>query len=446
MKIILSAGHGAGKAHNRGALYFNEGDNNFNYSLVLKKALEEYEGVIVDLVRKNINDNPALEQRAAYGKGHDLYIAIHSNAGPATVRGSEVWDSVERKSGVLAKRICDATAALFNHNNRGVKYKEGQKGWNWYGELRGNQATSAMIVEIGFHTNAQDCKFFKDNHEKIAEVQSAAIAEHFKLKKKTPKATQIISKPTATIEQMKTWAISKNANQIFIDLAEIFYKESIEAGVNPIVTYCQSAKETGYMRFGGVLDASFKNPCGLKITAGGGCTEPDAHKKFTTWNEGIKAQVDHLALYAGANGYPKKDSLDPRHFPYLKGTARTVEELGGKWAPNKNYGIEVVKMMKEIESIKIEKVEFKIEKTRIILNGLVREVDAVNKDGNNFVKIRDLEDSKISISYRDKKIIVNGKEFKGEAINIKGNNFIKLRDLPLKVHYDNGIKMPVVSI
>ena len=37
MKIILSAGHGAGKDHNRGALYYNEGDNNYYYSLELKK-------------------------------------------------------------------------------------------------------------------------------------------------------------------------------------------------------------------------------------------------------------------------------------------------------------------------------------------------------------------------------------------------------------------------
>lgn len=356
MKIMLAAGHGAGKAHNRGGLYFNEGDNNFNYSLVLKKELEKY-GVLVGLVRKNINENPELTQRAAAGNGYDLYIAIHSNAGDASVRGTEVWDSVEKPNKELAKSICDATASLFDHNNRGVKYKAGQPGYNWYGELRLNKAKSAMIVENGFHTNKDDCLFFKNNHQKLAEIQAAAIAKFYKLKKdnidKSEKRTLIISKPTANVKQMEAWAKSKNANQLFIDLAPIFYNTSVAAGVNPLVAYCQSAKETGYMKFGGVIDATFKNPCGLKINAGGGCSDPNAHKKFNTWDDGIKAQIDHLALYAGAQGYPKVGTPDPRHFPYLKGTAPTVESLGGKWAPNTNYGVEIVKMMREVEMMNV---------------------------------------------------------------------------------------------
>lgn len=185
MKILIAAGHGSGASHNRGALYYNEGDNNYHYSLVLKTELEKYKGVKVDLLRKDINNNPTLEQRAAAGKGYDLYLATHSNAigGNPTVRGTEVWDSVEKPNKALAKAICDATAELFQHNNRGVKYREGQAGWNWYGELRLNQAKSSMIIENGFHTNSEDCLYSKNNHKKIAEVQSFAIANYYNLKR-----------------------------------------------------------------------------------------------------------------------------------------------------------------------------------------------------------------------------------------------------------------------
>lgn len=183
VKILLAQGHGAGKAFNRGGLYYNEGDNNFYYSLILKRELETYGDVQVDLLRKKITDNPTLPQRAAMGQEYDLYLATHSNAAFSNVRGTEVWDSVEKPNKRLAQIVCDSTANLFNHHNRGVKYKEGKKGYNWYGELRFNKAKSAMIVENGFHTNHDDCLFFKNNHKQIAKVQAKAIANYYGLKK-----------------------------------------------------------------------------------------------------------------------------------------------------------------------------------------------------------------------------------------------------------------------
>ena len=354
MKILLAAGHGAGAAHNRGGVCYNEGDNNFYYSLVLKKELEKYQGVQVDLLRKSITDNPALDTRAAAGTGYDLYFSIHSNAfSDSSVRGTEVWDSVERPNKTLAKAICDVTAGLFNHNNRGVKYKENQSGLNWYGELRNNKAKSAMIVEVGFHTNTADCNYFKNNHATIAKAQAEVIAAYYKLNIGIT-GTPIISKATATVTQMQEWARQKKAHPKFVELAPLYFDISNNVGVNPVVTYAQSAKETGYMHFGGVLDISFNNPCGMKTREGGPNNDPSAHQRFGDWAQGIRAQVDHLALYAGADGYPQWDTPDPRHFAYLHGTAPTVEDLGGKWAGSLSYGTDIVRMMKEIEAIEVE--------------------------------------------------------------------------------------------
>ncbi len=184
MRILVNAGHGSGSAYNRGGLYFNEGDNNFYYSLILKEELEKYKNAEVDLVRNKIEDNPSIYERAKMGKGYDLFLSIHSNAASSDVKGTEVWDSVEKPNFELAKTICDTTAELFRHNNRGVKYKEGQKGYNWYAELRFNKAKSAMIVENGFHTNHNDCLFFKDNHRLIAKTQAEVIVKHYGLERK----------------------------------------------------------------------------------------------------------------------------------------------------------------------------------------------------------------------------------------------------------------------
>ena len=183
----------------------------------------------------------------------------------------------------------------------------------------------------------------------------------------------ILGKSTTTVYQMKSWARSRGANQKFIDLAQVFYDISVARGVNPAVTYVQSAKETNFMKFGGVLDASYNNPCGMKLSIGGSDTDAKAHKVFASWNDGIQAQVDHLALYAGKAGYPKYSedlkqyyisqglnydpngvylkngkTTDPRHFASIYGVAKNVEDLGGRWAPSPSYGTDMLSMMDQL--------------------------------------------------------------------------------------------------
>lgn len=179
-------------------------------------------------------------------------------------------------------------------------------------------------------------------------VYGAAVSKPEPPKTEQPAGTLIISSARATAGQAKAWAKNKGATELFISLADIFWKLAPIIGVDPVVAYCQSAKETGYGRFGGVLDESFKNTCGMKKNDGGGDYDKEAHQRFVSWEEGIQAQLDHLALYAGAPGYPKATTPDPRHFDFIAGTAKTVESLGGKWAPSISYGTDIVKMMDEL--------------------------------------------------------------------------------------------------
>ena len=161
---------------------------------------------------------------------------------------------------------------------------------------------------------------------------------------------KILKHPTVSLNQMRSWASEKrpSANPEFINQARTFYDNSVRVGVNPAVTYAQSAKETNFFKFTGVLTIDFKNPCGMKISAGGGDKDPNAHQRFESWDQGIQAQVDHLALYAGHPDYPKAVTPDPRHFGWIKGKAKYVEELGGNWAPSPTYGEEIVDLMNEM--------------------------------------------------------------------------------------------------
>jgi len=160
---------------------------------------------------------------------------------------------------------------------------------------------------------------------------------------------KIISVTEVTAKQAEEWAESKGATDTFIGLAQLYWKYAPEHGdVNPAIAYIQAAKETGYGNFGGVLNASYNNPCGMKIIAGGSDTDPNAHQKFNSWDEGVQAHLDHLALYAGATGYPRTNTYDPRHFVTIKGKAVTVNALGGKWAPSLTYGEEINKSYNDL--------------------------------------------------------------------------------------------------
>ena len=80
----------------------------------------------------------------------------------------------------------------------------------------------------------------------------------------------ILGEAQVTVARAQEWARSKGAAPFFPDLAPLYWRFAVERGVRPEVAFALSAKETGFGRFGGVLDASFKNPCGLKIPGGGG--------------------------------------------------------------------------------------------------------------------------------------------------------------------------------
>lgn len=160
---------------------------------------------------------------------------------------------------------------------------------------------------------------------------------------------KIVSETKVTAKQAEQWAKSKGATDEFINLAKLYWKYSPEHGnVNPAVAYVQAAKETGYGKFGGVINESYHNPCGLKTRTGGSDNDPNVHQKFNTWDEGVQAHLDHLALYAGAAGYPRSDSYDPRDFITIKGTVVTVNALGGKWAPSLTYGEEVNQLYNDL--------------------------------------------------------------------------------------------------
>ena len=185
----------------------------------------------------------------------------------------------------------------------------------------------------------------------------------------------ILNKPSATQEQCQEWINNvPNAHPLAEALIPSLWGSAIKNGIDPVVLIAQAMKETGYFNFKGVIRPNFCNTCGLKITKGGGDQDPGAHNRFEYWEDGIQAHADHLALYAGAPNFPKYSpdcashpneqykvngtTTDPRHFTYLYGKCKTVESLGGNWAPSLSYGEDIIQMAQQIINTVVPENEF----------------------------------------------------------------------------------------
>lgn len=385
-KVFIDAGHG-GKDPGAVGNSLREKDIVLPVALDVGEILKKHN---VEVVYSRTKDQfIELSERAAMANRSnvDIFVSIHVNAaGSSAARGVETFSYPGSSSGAVLSRDIQGqiiTDKIFT-TNRGTKTAN-------FAVLRLTRMPAAL-VELGFISNAQDATIILNRQKDMALSIAKGILKNLGVRyvQEKPVANKpgfnIMSKTNTTIEQMQEWAKRKGAIKLFIDLAPSFYDISNKAGVNPLVTYCQSAKETGYMKFGGVLNASFNNPCGLKTKDGGGNYDPHAHKRFKNWEEGITAQVDHLALYAGAAGYPKPGTPDPRHFPFIKGTAKTVQALSGKWAPAADYGTSIINLISELERTvaPIKPVEPSI---KIDLLGNKTTINGTTKSGTHYIKV-----------------------------------------------------------
>ena len=125
---------------------------------------------------------------------------------------------------------------------------------------------------------------------------------------------------------------SKGASSID-DFLKILYEESLSEGVCPEIVYAQAMKETGYLRFGNLVQADQCNFAGIGATGHG-----NPGYTFSTVREGLRAQVQHLKAYA-CDEPLNNPCVDPRFGLVTRGCAPKTTDLNGRWAvPGVGYG------------------------------------------------------------------------------------------------------------
>lgn len=153
--------------------------------------------------------------------------------------------------------------------------------------------------------------------------------------------TPIRGSQEADVERMYQYVAARNPS-FDREIAEAFYEIGEAYGVRGDIALCQAIIETGWFRFdnGTAVRPAAHNYCGLGVSRRGdkGCS-------FRTVREGVTAMIQHLYAYSCKHPLPRGEKLaDPRFSYVARGCASSWESLSGKWAMNRNYGQNILKL------------------------------------------------------------------------------------------------------
>jgi hypothetical protein len=144
--------------------------------------------------------------------------------------------------------------------------------------------------------------------------------------------------------------INPNTASFASEIAKLYIEEGTAEGIRGDIAAAQSMIETGNFTFtGSAVKLEQNNFCGMGVTGAG-----VSGNSFSSRQEGIRAQIQHLKAYATDEAL-KQECVDPR-FKYVeRGCAPYVEYLGqqenpnGKgWAAGAGYGAKITAVLDKI--------------------------------------------------------------------------------------------------
>ncbi len=158
-------------------------------------------------------------------------------------------------------------------------------------------------------------------------------------------AMMILGEPTVDAETM--WRFVNKVNPDFpIEIARAYIEVGRRYGIRGDIALCQAVIETGWFRFadGTAVRPEQHNYCGLGVEKRGmtGCS-------FSSIEEGVTAQLQHLYAYAADTPLPDGEKMvDPRFKLVKRGCAQSWHDLSGRWAMNDRYGIQILSLYQRL--------------------------------------------------------------------------------------------------
>ena len=161
--------------------------------------------------------------------------------------------------------------------------------------------------------------------------------------KKQPKeprqlSRRLLDQGQLTAEELAAYFLSRNSEEDpehILQFAQYYIDEASLEGINSDVAFAQMCLETGFLRFGGLVQPDFHNYCGL-----GAMDAEHPGEVFETEELGVRAHIQHLQAYATKEETQLNGELiDPRYnWVHKTKYIETIYELAGNWATDPQYG------------------------------------------------------------------------------------------------------------
>ncbi len=289
------------------------------------------------------------------------------------------WYFFDRGSGAMQRGFVDLGHKVVYYNSYGrMQYGEQQIDGYWYFFDRGSGAMQRGFVDLGhkvvYYTRdghmqygeqqIDDNWYYFDTGSGAMQTNTIINGKYYDKKGKYQELHGIVGFPTTTAEKMVQFYNNRNVSypteklsvggaDSIEKLATIFYEEATAEGIDPAIAWCQTMKETNWLRFGGQVKIDQFNFAGIGATDGGAAGADFSSYGTNGVRMGVRAQIQHLKAYA-VSGLKKtdlkNDCVDPRFAYVKKGSAAYVEWLGiqenptgAGWATDTEYGYSIIK-------------------------------------------------------------------------------------------------------
>ena len=161
--------------------------------------------------------------------------------------------------------------------------------------------------------------------------------------KKQPKeprqlSRRLLDQGQLTAEELAAYFLSRNSEEDpehILQFAQYYIDEASLEGINSDVAFAQMCLETGFLRFGGLVQPEFHNYCGL-----GAMDAEHPGEVFETEELGVRAHIQHLQAYATKEETQLNGELiDPRYnWVHKTKYVEDIYGLAGTWATDPLYG------------------------------------------------------------------------------------------------------------